>query len=1034
MLRKLALSMAVAGAIASSQANALGLGDIRIKSALNEPLNAEIQLSQIRDLNPLQIRPRMAGQDEFALAGISQQRALNGVRFQVKVNPNGTGVIELTSREPVKEPFLNFLVEVNWPSGRLVREYTVLLDPPVFDPSPTQRPVIPAAVPSRQPVVPAVQPQPKRQSPVQPAARSQPQPAAARASNIQTRANPKTETYVDSKDTLWGLAIEHRAAPDISSYQMMVALFKKNPEAFPDNNINNLKAGLVLQLPTEAEARAITSKEAAAEVRRQTAAWKNRGKPSAPAPIDGSKPSLKSEAADSKDVEAAPEGQLKVITPTDASKDDAAQNSQNPSAETDAEKKAQELEAKNEELEEKLAVSLESIDRLERDNSDLNNKLDVIQQQLDSLQRLLELKNDGFAELEALLREKEAAETAQANASSESILDKILGTPAYLAGLGGGAIAILAGLWLLLRRKRQSADDEVDEALIAPVDLEPQEEISDDELAAALEESADETAETPEAEEESESIDLDDINSLDELESLDDLDDLEDLDLDMDLNLDESFENDLDALSEDSLEDESLETALEDDEANLDELDAILGEDVSEEVDDDEFDLGLDDDLEELDLSLPDEPTDTAVDAAVAPAEPELDPLDESLDAMLAEDLDDEGLDIADDTALDELISLDLDDEVEQEASRQRNERSGMGMVDSIDDDEDSAEETLESLGLTQLADTPFESTESEEASQDLDFDLDDLSGNNLEDEMSKLEAELEGLDFALDDESEGVSGDKPAQASTDSASDNASDDETTLADLDALLDEDSVESEVVAEAEEATIDEEDLMADLDSMLDGEDDLENLSADSNDHSEAVEVPNETLESLSDDLDDLDLDSLLSEEELSLDDADADLGLVDAEQESSEASLDELLDLEIDDAAEIEADVDLAGLELDDELPKTPSDTEITQELTSNIEHDLDAELDDELDALLNSTDNDIALEETSSAEEEIDEDPFDALGLLDGADEVETKLDLARAYIDMGDVEGAKDILDEIAEEGNEAQVSEARGLLEGLA
>ncbi|MDO6469995.1 FimV/HubP family polar landmark protein, partial [Neptunomonas phycophila] len=96
--------------------------------------------------------------------------------------------------------------------------------------------------------------------------------------------------------------------------------FKKNPEAFTDNNKNNLKAGLVLQLPTEAEARAITSKESAAEVRRQTAAWKNRGKPSAPAPIDGIKPSLKSEAADSMDVETAPEGQLKVITPTDDSK------------------------------------------------------------------------------------------------------------------------------------------------------------------------------------------------------------------------------------------------------------------------------------------------------------------------------------------------------------------------------------------------------------------------------------------------------------------------------------------------------------------------------------------------------------------------------------------------------------------------------------------------------------------------------------------------------------------------------------------
>jgi len=1033
MLRKLALSMAVAGAIASSQANALGLGDIRIKSALNEPLNAEIQLSQVRDLNPLQIRPRMAGQDEFALAGISQQRALNGVRFQVKVNPNGTGVIELTSQAPVKEPFLNFLVEVNWPSGRLVREYTVLLDPPVFDPSPTQRPVVPAAVPSRQPVMPQVQVQPARQS-VKPSSSIVKPKASANTSNIKTRTRSQTEAYVDAKDTLWGLAIEHRAAPDVSSYQMMVALFKKNPEAFPDNNINNLKAGMVLQLPSEAEARSITSKEAAAEVRRQTHAWKNRAKPAAPAPIDGSKPNLKSEAADSKEVEAAPEGQLKVITPTDASKEDAAKNSQNPNTENDA---TQKLQARNEELEEKLAVSLESIDRLERDNSDLNSKLDAIQQQLDSLQRLLELKNDSFAEIEAKLLEKQAAEAADNVVNNQSFLDKLLATPAYLAGIGAGVVAVLVGLFLLLRRKRKSEDAEEEGALIPPVALDTSDDMSDEELISALAEETDE--ESIEVEAGSESIDLDDISSLDELESLDDLDDLDDLDLDMDLNLDESFDNDLDSLSEDGLREELDESSIEKDEADLDELDAILDADTATneyaEVDDEEFDLGLDDEFEGLDVDLSD--VDSAPDA-LEDEVPELDPLDDSLDAMLGEDLDDDEteLDIADDSALDELISLDLDDDdAEHDAARQRNERSGMGMVDSVEED-DATDDTLESLGLTALADKPFEATAELEESDDLDFDIDDLSDSSLEDEMSKLEAELDGLDFALDDEpADVVTPDSVSEAEENELealeSLDLDDEEAALADLDALLDEDSDEIKTSEVERAATIDEADLMADLDSMLDGEDDLDPEPVSE----ERAGLSGETLESLSDDLDDLDLDSLLSEEEMQLDDADDNaLGLSGLDEEDSDQTLEELLDLEIEESVGDEADVDLAGLELDDELPKTPSDDEVTEELTSNIEHDLDAELDDELDALLNSTDNDIALEETSSAEEEPEEDPFDALGLLDGADEVETKLDLARAYIDMGDVEGAKDILDEITDEGSEAQVSEAKQLLEGLA
>lgn len=145
MLRKLAVSLAVAGVIGATNANALGLGEIKINSALNEPLSAEIKLLQVRQLSPLQIQPRMADIDEFALAGLDRSRFLSDVSFQVKVNPDGTGLITLRSKNPVREPFLNFLVEINWPNGRLVREYTLLLDPPVFDPTPVRQTVQPAA-------------------------------------------------------------------------------------------------------------------------------------------------------------------------------------------------------------------------------------------------------------------------------------------------------------------------------------------------------------------------------------------------------------------------------------------------------------------------------------------------------------------------------------------------------------------------------------------------------------------------------------------------------------------------------------------------------------------------------------------------------------------------------------------------------------------------------------------------------------------------------------------------------------------------
>jgi len=914
MLRKLALSLAVAGALVSTQANALGLGDIRIKSALNEPLNAEIQLLQVRDLNPLQIKPRMADQDEFALAGVSQQRALSDVRFQVKVNPNGTGVIMLTSRRPIKEPFMNFLVEVNWPSGRLVREYTVLLDPPVFDPTPTQRVVEPAQT---------------RPAEAMPSIKSAPASVQSAASNVRSRADKKTQTYVDVKDTLWEIAIRYRAAPDISSYQMMVALQKKNPHAFPDGNINNLKAGVTIDLPTEAEARAVTSEQAAAEVRRQTGLWKQKGQvATSKAPVDGSKKSLKSEAADSNVAEEADNGQLKVVTPPEAAQaDDAALNDQTKQADSELDEK-QALINKNEELENKLAVSMESIDRLERDNNDLSEKMDAIQQQLDSLQRLIELKDQQMAALQTELTKKAEMASTPPAAPEKSLIDKIMQTPEYLAGLGAGLIAVLAGVWLIIRRKKQQEEaaeeaefmasaiadpdieDMTDQISLDDSPLDELDSMSDELAIAAAEEAANDVA--------------------DELQ-MSELDDLDDLNLDMDLDLDESFEDELDALAVDDLAQDTPEenNALDIDDEDL--LGSIL-EEQEEVVADEEFDLGVDDIEDELaDLDQDDN-------------------LMADLDEELAMQDDPADLDI--DSSLDDLLTADASEEEFIEQSRQRNERSGMGSVEPLTEI-DETEDTLESLGLDSLM---AESSETSENEEELEFELSDTEPADVEAQLAEIDAELESLEF-------------------DSAD--------------------------LINAEEPDDFEMDLMADLDSILDDTD-------------EAQE----------------------QEPEVDLG-ADLDFELTDETDLSSELDAPELSEVDSLDAevAPVESanDLDLAGIELDDtedSLPKTPSDAEVTEELTSNIEHDLDAELDGELEALLNSTDNDIALEETVLEDEPV----LDSLGLLDGADEVETKLDLARAYIDMDDAEGAKDILQEILQEGNEAQKAEATGLMEGLA
>ena len=129
-LRKLAV--AVAMALAAGKASALGLGEIKLHSALNEPFNAEIQLFTDRPAELDGAVVRLAPQDAFRQAGIDWPAVLGDLTFTVTPSGNGTAVVRVTSTQPVREPFLDFIVQLQWPAGRLLREYTVLLDPPVF--------------------------------------------------------------------------------------------------------------------------------------------------------------------------------------------------------------------------------------------------------------------------------------------------------------------------------------------------------------------------------------------------------------------------------------------------------------------------------------------------------------------------------------------------------------------------------------------------------------------------------------------------------------------------------------------------------------------------------------------------------------------------------------------------------------------------------------------------------------------------------------------------------------------------------------
>lgn len=1009
MLRKLALSLAVAGAIASSQANALGLGDIRIKSSLNEPLDAEIQLLQVDGLNPLQIRPGMADEDEFALAGLRQSRALSDVRFQVKLNPNGTGVIRLTSRDPVREPFMNFLMEVNWPSGRLVREYTLLLDPPVFDSTPAKQNVRPARAAVR----------------TEPSVRAS-RPVSSRP-RVQTQARPPSNAVKDGQlrvrdnDTLWGLAVAHRVAPDVNSYQMMLALQKKNPEAFLNGSIHQLQAGSVLQLPSPEEAREISSQQAQVEVRRQTQLWKQGSSKPVEAPkkaaVDASSKKVKEPTAEKEAPAEEPDnqeaGQLKVVTPTEKTEPEK-------TAPTDAagggEQEANPLTAVNEDLENRLAVSQESIERLERDNADLDNKLSAIQEQLDSLQKLVELKDKQLATLQAELEKKNAALAAPP--PEKSFLDKLLETPEYLMGLGAGLLALLAGLWLALRGKKPEEPANSDAAPAPAFDVD-----ADDQL------------------KELDAEELENLSALDDMDLSDSAQDMEDVsldlsDLDLDLSSDEALDAELDSLNIDDVEEMVAEKPVELD-SNEEDLLGLMDEDASDSaIENEEFDIAIDD----LDMDVAEESQAEIADDAE---------LDASLDNLLGEEQDEESL--SGDALMDDFLPEDSFAELD---ALDENNRTGLGSVEPLDtSDDDDIEDSLEALGLGDLdnlddLEAGVEEQVAEADDDALEFNLDDVDVDELSEEsatesaedLTELEAELDGLDFELADLDDALAEDA-GQSDTDEGagvgtaaaaaavvaagasmlgkeeSDELPDLDLDMADLETAQSDDELPDLDLDLADlEASTEMDDVLPDLDldlADLESEDSSEELpEVDLADVTEVTEL------SEADELIDLDLDLPVEEASEELPDMD----LVDVQDDELELPVsDSTAELADDALDELEADLDLAGADLDD--------LAVTDEVSdSDTDSEVEDVLDSELDALLASTDNDIALEETSA-----DEDPLDALGLLDSADEVETKLDLARAYIDMDDVDGAKEILSEVAKEGSEQQRTEAEELLRGI-
>ncbi len=400
---------------------ALGLGEIEVSSYLNQPLKADIEVVAARPGEIDDLLVSLASRDAFRKAGLERSSDLSKLRFKIEKSEDGQSAkILITTKSAIKEPFLNFLVEADWAKGRLLREYTVLLDPPYFAQQAQQA----APSLSNEPVAqsqPAPSAQPESQQmdsmAVEAETEAQPQPIALTEQTAQPMAEQEpasdytpqstyTETapveeneiVVTRGDTLWGIASRLKD-DDHSMAQVMLAIQAANPDAFGRDNINNLKVGAVIRTPNSAMFDDLSKQQAYAQVLEQNGLWddyvaRKTGTATAGSPMADTTASSEPTETES--------GQLSLLAP---GSEDSTTASMTSDDSADANQLRKQLALAEEELE---ASRLENQD-LQSRVSDLENQLKKVEE----LQKIVQITDNGLAQLQQQAGEQETTEVAE---------------------------------------------------------------------------------------------------------------------------------------------------------------------------------------------------------------------------------------------------------------------------------------------------------------------------------------------------------------------------------------------------------------------------------------------------------------------------------------------------------------------------------------------------------------------------------------------------------------------------------------------
>ena len=392
------ITVALCMALVPISVFAAGLGKLNVMSGLGEPLKADIELISVTPEELSSISAAIASEEAYTTQGIEKPASHNTIKVDVSKNATGAPILKLNSAQPISEPFLDMLIQVDWSSGRLLREYTVLLDPPGYtgeadasvQNSPiTQVPMVKSFSKNKK--------EPMADTSMSDDGMASSSPTKSGKRTKKAKAIKDTESVVESSsdaagqgymthrgDTLAKIAQDMKAE-GISLEQMLVGLYQANPNAFQGGNMNRLKVGQIMRQPSEADLNAISRKDAAAEIKVQTTNWnayrnKLAGIVADAAPSDSE---TSTQSAGGKIKSAAEDKSMPAATgPKDVVKLSAGDVAANKASE----ETTKSLQAKITALQEEAVAREKSVKEAESRTADL-------EKQIADMQKLLALKN-----------------------------------------------------------------------------------------------------------------------------------------------------------------------------------------------------------------------------------------------------------------------------------------------------------------------------------------------------------------------------------------------------------------------------------------------------------------------------------------------------------------------------------------------------------------------------------------------------------------------------------------------------------------